>query len=55
MTREEVAHHVSYNGLGECVFELIQPSQIEDVALRKLWRDAAKKLTVIQEALWDEG
>lgn len=44
LTLEEVQEQISYEGLGFCVYNFIQPEMIEDLKLRGLWIKASKAL-----------
>jgi hypothetical protein len=51
MTPADVYEHVSYEGLGFCIYHLIPAAKIKDAKLRKLWSDARAALGRIQEYL----
>jgi hypothetical protein len=42
MTNQEIHEYVTYNGLGDCIFEYIIPAKIADPKLRKKWEKAKK-------------
>lgn len=51
MTTPAVFNHVSYEGLGFCIYHLIPADKIKDTKLRKLWTDARVALGKIKEYL----
>lgn len=45
LTSEEIRDdYIAYEGLGYCVYEIIDPSTIDDPRLRRLWVEARKAL-----------
>ena len=53
LSNEELKVEISYNGLGYCIFEYIQPNQILDEELRKLWIDAKEKIKDVVVYLYE--
>jgi hypothetical protein len=54
LTNQQVYEHVSYNGLGDCVFEYITPRKIADPKLRKKWEKAKQQLKEVWRYLIGE-
>jgi hypothetical protein len=44
-------HHVAYEGLGYCIYELIPSRKINDEKARSLWRKARQAMQAIVEYL----
>jgi len=51
---EAIHDYVSYNGLGDCIFEYIAPRKIADPELRKKWKKAREAMLAVWEHLTDE-
>ncbi len=49
----EVIEHISYEGLGFCIYDYISSGKIEDAKLARLWKEARQALQAVVEYLDD--
>lgn len=53
LSKEEIREYVSYEGLGFCIFEYIEPKKIEDAKLREKWNTTKKAMIEVVKELYD--
>lgn len=51
LTANEVKDHISYDGLGFCIYSFIPPEKIVDKRLKELWSNANEAMRSIVEYL----
>lgn len=49
----EVIEHISFEGLGFCIYDYISSGKIEDAKLARLWKEARQTLQAVVEYLDD--
>jgi len=52
LDNREMAHYISWEGLGYCIYYYISPDKINDPKLKKLWVEARKSLQKVVDYIF---